>query len=64
MIKYLDVHQVASRYGTSRRTVWRWSAQGILPKPVSLTAQSARWLLSELDARDAEREAARTKPAA
>ena len=46
---YLTVAQVAERFGVSTDTVWRWSRNGNLPKPVKLGAGSTRWRQSDLD---------------
>ena len=45
---YLNVAQVAERYGVSTDTVWRWSRNGDMPKPVKLSPGSTRWRLSDL----------------
>lgn len=45
---YLDVSQVAERYGVSTDTIWRWSRQGDLPKPVKIGPNVTRWRLADL----------------
>lgn len=45
---YLNVAQVAERYGVSTDTVWRWSRGGDMPKPFKLSTGSTRWRLSDL----------------
>ena len=45
---YLSVAQVAERYGVSTDTVWRWSRNGDMPKPMKLSPGSTRWRLSDL----------------
>lgn len=50
---YLNVNQVADRYGISTDTVWRWSRDGDLPKPVKLGPNATRWRLSDLLAHEA-----------
>lgn len=45
---YLNVAQVAERYGVSTDTVWRWSRNGDMPKPVKLSPGSTRWRLGDL----------------
>ena len=45
---YLNVAQVGERYGVSTDTVWRWSRNGDMPKPVKLSPGSTRWRLSDL----------------
>jgi predicted DNA-binding transcriptional regulator AlpA len=39
----LTVREVAQRLALSERTVWRWSAIGLLPAPVHLRPRSTRW---------------------
>lgn len=45
---YLSDRQVAQRYGVSRPTVWRWSSEGRLPKPIRLSPGCTRWRLDML----------------
>lgn len=45
---YLNVAQVAERYGVSTDTVWRWARNGDMPKPVKLSPGSTRWRLGDL----------------
>ena len=46
--RYLRDSEVAHRYGISRQTVWRWTAQGTLPEPIKLSVSVTRWRLSDL----------------
>jgi prophage regulatory protein len=57
--RYVTDLDLSRRYGTHRTTIWRWAANGTLPKPVQISPGCTRWISSEIDARDAEREAAR-----
>jgi len=57
--RYVSDLDLSRRYRTHRTTVWRWASNGILPKPVQISPGCTRWLLDEVEARDAEREAAR-----
>ena len=41
--KLLTAMQVAKIYGITRRTVWRWSAMGIIPKPKLIAPRFTRW---------------------
>jgi predicted DNA-binding transcriptional regulator AlpA len=45
----LTVRDVARRLSISERTVWRWTALGILPAPVHLHARSTRWRAADLE---------------
>ncbi len=44
--------------GCGRSTVWRWAAEGVIPKPLKLGGMS-RWRLSELNLTVAKADAAR-----
>ncbi|MHA6347593.1 helix-turn-helix transcriptional regulator [Roseivivax sp. CAU 1761] len=51
--RYLRDLMVARRYGVSRQSVWRWAAQGRLPKPIKLSEGATRWRESDLLAHEA-----------
>jgi prophage regulatory protein len=55
---YLRDTDVAKRYNVSRKTVWRWTQDGHLPKPVRLGPSTVRWLQADLERFEAERGAA------
>jgi prophage regulatory protein len=42
----LTVRQLASLLKVSRRTIWRWLAQGRLPTPVRYSRTCVRWKAS------------------
>ena len=48
--------QLAARYEVSRATIWRWTQEGHLPKPIKFSAGCTRWKLSDIEAWEAERE--------
>lgn len=50
---YLSVDQVASRFGVSKDTIWRWRREGDFPKPVKLGGRTTRWRLSDIEAWEA-----------
>ncbi len=50
--KYLTVREVGERYGIHKATVWRWAAEGKLPRPVRISPTAARFVLAELEERD------------
>lgn len=50
---YLNVREVAQRYGVSTPTIWRWMADKRFPQPKRLSAGCSRWPVSTL--RDWER---------
>ncbi len=45
----LTVREVARRLSISERTVWRWTALGLLPLPVHPHARSTRWLAADIE---------------
>lgn len=57
-MQYLSDKTVASRYDTSRNTVWRWTREGKLPKPVRLSNGTTRWKLSDLERWESSQEVA------
>jgi predicted DNA-binding transcriptional regulator AlpA len=44
----LTVRDVARRLSVSERTVWRWTALGLLPRPVHPHARSTRWRAADI----------------
>jgi|KBSMisStandDraft_5_1062788.scaffolds.fasta_scaffold3029411_2 prophage regulatory protein len=46
---YLSVADLATRYSVSKRTIWRWVAEGHLPKPEQLPGNVRRWLLVDVE---------------
>lgn len=56
MTKFLTVREVCARYGRSDRTIDRWIAEGVLPKPIRI--RSLRYFdKADLDQRDEARKA-------
>ncbi len=51
---YLNASEVADRYRVSTDTIWRWSRNGDMPKPVKLSPGSTRWRLSDLSEHEAQ----------
>jgi predicted DNA-binding transcriptional regulator AlpA len=45
----LTVRDVARRLSISERTVWRWTALGLLPTPVHPHARSTRWRAADIE---------------
>jgi len=57
---YLSVRHVADRFDVSPNTIWRWTATNPeFPRPIKLGPGCTRWLLAELEAYEASREASR-----
>ena len=47
--KFLNVREVASRFGVSVSTIWRWAADENIPAPIKLGVQTTRWRESEIN---------------
>jgi len=45
----LTVRDVAQRLSISERSVWRWTALGLLPAPVHPHARSTRWRAADIE---------------
>jgi prophage regulatory protein len=46
--RYLSDTDLAQRFAVSRVTVWRWTSEGLLPKPVRIGKGCTRWPASEI----------------
>ena len=53
---YLSDKQLASRYGVTRTTIWRWSRVNQFPKPVRFGSGCTRWALRAVEAWEERRE--------
>ncbi len=40
--------ELAAMLSISKATVWRWVREGLLPKPVRISARCSRWKLGDL----------------
>lgn len=49
MHNYLRVKTVAQRLDVSESSVWRMVQQGVLPKPIKLTARTTVWCETAID---------------
>ena len=56
-IRYVNSRQLAQRYSVTERTIWRWTEQGVLPKPERIGGRTTRWDLAQVDQYDQERNA-------
>lgn len=45
---FLNVEQVAARYGVSKDSIWRWKREGRFPAAVVVGPNATRWRLSDL----------------
>ena len=45
----ITVKEVAARLSVTARTVWRWVAQGKLPRPLRLSAGCVRWWSGDVE---------------
>jgi predicted DNA-binding transcriptional regulator AlpA len=46
--EFIKVAKVAKRYDSSEQTIWRWSREGRIPKPVKIGPGTSRWSLRAL----------------
>jgi prophage regulatory protein len=44
----LSIKDVCDFLSISKRTAWRWVAEGILPQPIRFTARCDRWKASDI----------------
>jgi prophage regulatory protein len=58
---YVSDVELARRFAVSRVTIWRWSSQGILPKPVKIGPNCSRWQAEEIETVEARWLAARER---
>ncbi len=59
--KLLALAEVQKRIPKSRTTLYRWSKQGIFPKPVPVGPSGIAWVESEIDQYIEEQKEKRTK---
>lgn len=57
--RLLSVKQVAEAIGNSEPTVWRWDADGTLPKSIKVSSGTTRWDADEILAWIESKKAAR-----
>jgi predicted DNA-binding transcriptional regulator AlpA len=46
--KYMTVLDIATRYGISQSTVWRWTNSGRFPAPIKLGEKTTRWYVPDV----------------
>lgn len=46
---FLSDSQLAAAFNVHRATIWRWTAAGILPRPIKLSTGCTRWKLSDIE---------------
>ena len=56
--RYLTDRDLSIRYAVGRTTIWRWLAEGLIPRPVYLTSGTTRWLLADIENFESQRRAA------
>ena len=44
----LTLHDLVTIYSVSKRTIWRWVAEGRLPRPLAVTRRIRRWKACEI----------------
>ena len=55
---FLSASDLAKRYSVHKITVWKWRAKKRIPDPVRLPSGMVRWRLSDIEAADAQTNAA------
>lgn len=45
---------LATHFGVSRATIWRWANEGSFPAPVKLSPQITRWRWADVEAWEAQ----------
>lgn len=46
---FLTVEQVASRFGVSTDTIWRWKRNGDFPRAAKVGPGTTRWRLADIE---------------
>jgi predicted DNA-binding transcriptional regulator AlpA len=46
--RLLNLKELADRLSVSTRSVFRWTAEGRLPRPINVTKRSVRWDAAEV----------------
>lgn len=54
-VEWLSVRFIATRYGVTTATVWRWVRAKLFPEPVRISPRCTRWRKSDVDRWEAER---------
>lgn len=49
-IRYISANELASRFGVSKATIWRWKRVGLIPSPIYLGARCTRWREEDIQA--------------
>lgn len=49
---FLTVEQVATRFGVSTDTIWRWKRMGGFPRAVKVGPGTTRWRLADIEAHE------------
>lgn len=46
---FLNDNQLASRFGVSRATIWRWVSHENFPQPIRFSPNCTRWRLADVE---------------
>lgn len=52
---FLSDKSLSKRYQVGRSTIWRWSQEGHLPKPIKIANGCTRWKLSSIEEWESQR---------
>jgi len=47
--RLLTRHEVAKRFNVAATTIWRWEAEGKIPRGVRVTRSTIRWREDDID---------------
>jgi prophage regulatory protein len=53
--QYLNVQELANRWGVGVSTIWRWANEGKIPSPIAIGPRATRWDIRDLLAFEHER---------
>lgn len=48
-LEFASDTQLAARFSVSRATIWRWAAEGRIPKPTKFSPGCTRWRLEAVE---------------
>ena len=49
VVAFLSDTTLARRFSVSRATIWRWTKNGLFPKPVLLSPGCTRWEVKDIE---------------
>ncbi len=52
---WITDRELATHYGVSRMTIWRWAGCGVIPRPRKLGPNTSRWSAHEIEQHDQQK---------